>query len=251
MSAFLATWIAVAPFLLVVLIGVTVAIARSRRADRPTESTVISATLVAAALWAGFSVIGAALSVIANLQPQVWITVPVREFWPELPTGTVLEGMSATIAGGGFTSAELSLDGLSAGPRAAWAVSQALGWLIPGTVASLIAVACFQLRRGRPFAPVLARVTFVTALVVLVGGIAAQLLGDLAGSVAAVEALQWQSGRYDQVEGIEDGIEAWWPKPGLDITIPFWPIGAGLGLAALAAVFRYGSRLQRDTEGLV
>jgi len=33
--------------------------------------------------------------------------------------------------------------------------------------------------------------------------------------------------------------------------VPFWPIGAGLGFAAPAAVLKYGAVLQRDTEGLV
>ncbi len=252
MSAFLATWLPVALFVLAALIGVAVAIARShRRPAAATDSSVVAATLTAAAFWAGLSVIGAALSVAANLQPQVKITVPVQEFWPQLPAGTLLEGMPATISAGGFTSATLLLEDLSVWPQVGWTISQALGWLIPGTVAGLIAIACFQLRRGSPFAPVLARVTFVTALVVLIGGTAAQVLGDLAGSAAAVEALQWRSGRYDEIAGIENGIDAWWPKPGLDITIPFWPLGAGLGLAALAAIFRYGSGLQRDTEGLV
>ena len=35
------------------------------------------------------------------------------------------------------------------------------------------------------------------------------------------------------------------------LTVPFWPLGAGLALALLAAAFRAGERLRRDTEGLV
>jgi len=44
---------------------------------------------------------------------------------------------------------------------------------------------------------------------------------------------------------------AWLPQPGFGIEFPLWPIAAGLAFTALAAIFRYGSRLQRDTEGLV
>ena len=41
------------------------------------------------------------------------------------------------------------------------------------------------------------------------------------------------------------------PQPTVAISVDFWPIGAALGFAALAAVFRYGAVLQRDTERLV
>ena len=40
-------------------------------------------------------------------------------------------------------------------------------------------------------------------------------------------------------------------KPGMRIELPFWPIAAGLGFAALAAIFRYGAKLQHDQEGLI
>ena len=39
--------------------------------------------------------------------------------------------------------------------------------------------------------------------------------------------------------------------PQLRLTIAFWPIFSGLALAAVAAAFRYGEELQRDTAGLV
>ncbi|MHA7862078.1 hypothetical protein ACX1DX_11990 [Tessaracoccus sp. Y36] len=41
------------------------------------------------------------------------------------------------------------------------------------------------------------------------------------------------------------------PAPQLRLTIAFWPIFSGLALAAVAAAFRYGEELQRDTAGLV
>jgi hypothetical protein len=43
-----------------------------------------------------------------------------------------------------------------------------------------------------------------------------------------------------------------WPDPAyFALQIPFLPLLLGLGLTAIAAVFRAGERLQRDTEGLV
>lgn len=239
---------------ILVIVGVIVLFARAALRSRVSgdASPVVSITLTLAALWAGFAVIGAVVAALsALLQTQVQITVPVQEFWPQLPAGTVIEGTAATRTGGGFTAADLAVEGLSTAARVCWAIAQALGWLVPGAIAGLIAVACFQLLTGRAFAPVVARMATITAVVVMLGGIVAQVLGDIAGSMAAAEVLQWTGATYEDVPGIENALDAWLPQPGFGITFPFWPIAAGLAFAALAAIFRYGSRLQRDTEGLV
>lgn len=185
------------------------------------------------------------------LAPTIAITVPVQPFWPQLPADTWIEGSSATMVSGGFTSVELDVEGLSPLTRALWTASRVLALLVPGAIAALIAYACWLLLGGRPFAAALAKVTFATALVVLVGGMAMQILGDVAGSAASSEALTWTSARCPDIAGIDSAVQAWRPSPGTDVEIPLWPIGAGFGLAALAALFRYGADLQRDTEGLV
>ncbi|GAA5033758.1 hypothetical protein ACFQRL_15445 [Microbacterium fluvii] len=250
------SWINLLAVLLVValILGVIVVFARAgargRREGEP--SSVVRTTLVVAAVWAGFSVIGATISFfVILLQPQVSITVPVQDYWPALPEGTVVEGMAATLQTGSFTSAQLLVEGLSTGARVGWAISQALWWLLPAAIAGMIAVACFQLLAGRPFAPVVARTAMFTGVVVAVGGVAAEMLGDVAGSIAGEEALRWSSAEYGEVAGIEDVLAAWWPSPAFDVTLPFWPIAAGLAFAALSAIFRYGAVLQRDSEGLV
>jgi type VI protein secretion system component VasF len=48
-----------------------------------------------------------------------------------------------------------------------------------------------------------------------------------------------------------DGSSAAFTDGGFSVTLPWWPVGAALALLALAAVFRYGAKLQRETEGLV
>ncbi|SFI58962.1 MULTISPECIES: hypothetical protein [Microbacterium] len=223
---------------------------RARRADE--VSPVITVTLVVAALWAGFSVVAAIVTLALTLgSPEVAIAFPVREFWPQLPDGTTIDGPTATLVSGGFTSVGGMVADLSLGVRVCWGIGQALSWLVPGAIAGLLAVACFQLLAGRAFAPVVARMAMVTAVVVMVGGVAAQVLGDIAGSMAAAEVLQWSGAGYEEVAGIEDVLDAWWPKPAVGITFPFWPIAAGLGFAALATILRHGARLERDTAGLV
>lgn len=175
----------------------------------------------------------------------------MQPFWPQLPADTWIEGSSATMVSGGFTSVELDVEGLSPLTRALWTAPRVLALRVPGAIAALIAYACWLLLGGRPFAAALAKVTFATALVVLVGGMAMQILGDVAGSAASSEALTWTSARYPDIAGIDSAVQASRPSPRTDVEIPLWPIGAGFGLAALAALFRYGADLQRDTEGLV
>jgi hypothetical protein len=237
--------------LLLLMIGVFAGGATRRRAGAGAGS-VVGVTLAVAVVWAVVSLAGGVIALVATLLlPEVQITVPVRTYWPELPAGTVVEGTTATRVGGGFESADLVVSGLSTGARGAWAISQLLWWLLPASIAAMIAVACSRLRGGRAFAPVVERTAMVTAVVVAAGGVAAQLLGDLAGSMASREVLDWTSGSWEEVAGVEDVLGAWVPHATFTMTLPFWPIAAGLAFAALAAVFRYGSRLQRETDLLV
>lgn len=213
------------------------------------SGAVVTTALVVASAAAVLSAIGAIIALLAVLlQNPVGITVPVQEFWPQLPAGAEVGGTTATRAGGGFTSADLLIADLSLSARLCWAIALALGWLVPGAVAALIAVGCLRLRAGRPFAPLLERVTMLTAVAVLVGGLLAEVLGDIAGSMAAREALAWTSASW--TGDLEDPSLVL-PQPGFRIDLPLWPVGAGLGLAALATVFRHGRQLQHDTEGLV
>lgn len=229
-----------------------IGLSRGRPDTSAAGGRVIGLTMWVAVIWAVVS--GVSALIVAGLavwSPEVAITIPVQPFWPQLPPGTELDGITAMRVSGGFTTADVTLGGLSFGVRLAWAVSQAVALLIPATIAALIAGACMQLRAGRPFAPAVARMASITAVVVALGGIVAQVVGDLAGIGAAEQLLRWTGAQYPDVPGVEDVLQAWLPQPGFEITFPFWPIAAGLGFAALAAIFRYGSRLQRDTEGLV
>ncbi|MET4098410.1 FlaG/FlaF family flagellin (archaellin) [Agrococcus sp. UYP10] len=234
-------------FVMLLTVGLVLAALRARRDGD--AGPVVTAALVVAVVTAVLALIGGTIAVLATLLgPQVSIVVPVREFWPQLPDGAAIDGTSATRVAGGFTAATLLVDGLSTGARVCWAIAQGLAWFVPGLVAVLVAVGCRQLQAGRPFAPVLARLTMITAAVVLVGGLAAQVLGDVAGSMAAAEVLEWTSAT---LPGAVDDPNVLMPAATFAVEVPMWPVGAGLGLAALAAVLRVGGRLQRDTEGLV
>lgn len=227
------------------------AVRKSRRTG--SGAPVVRLAYVVAAIWAIGCAIGAIIAVISALMsPELSITVPVREFWPELPSGITTDGPTATLMSGGFTELNGQVEGLDVPTRILWAISQVLWALVPGSIAALIAIACSHLLKGRAFTEVLARLAMTTAVIVAVGGFAAQILGDIAGSLAATQLLEISSASWTgDFPGVEDPLEAWMPMQGFNLTLAFWPLAAGLGLAALAAMFRFGDRLQRDADGLV
>lgn len=244
--------------LLLLLVGVPVAaliflFARARKSRSPGDPTpIVNLTLVVAAFYSALCLLGVVVGFVSTLMtPAVTMTVPVQQYWPlPMPGVEVTSGPTAQVIGGGFTAAELTLEDLSLTVRMLWASGQALGTLVPAAIAGLIALMCFQLLRGAAFAPVVARAAILTAGVVLVGGLGAQLLCDIAGSMASSEALNVISAEWTGYPDDWDIYTAL-PEPALAVSVDFWPIGAALGFAALAAVFRYGGILQRDTETLV
>jgi hypothetical protein len=239
--------------LALVAVVVLVVVFAVRRWRRTGTDSVIAVTLTLAALYAVLGVLGAVGTFIALVASNpLAMSVPVDPYWPTLPDGVKLTttGPTATVAGGGFTTADVSVKGASTGVHVLWATGQALDVLVPAVIAGLIALACFQLLRGAAFSPVMARAALITAAVVLVGGIGAEVLSELAGSLASAELFQITT---TEATGLPDGfdITALLPQSAVRLTIPLWPIGAALGFAALAAIFRSGSRLQHDTELLV
>lgn len=182
----------------------------------------------------------------------VQVSVPTYPFWPTLPDGVAVdfEG-DASIAGGGFTKAELSLAGLSLGARAMLAA----GGLIQGLVHLAVTVSVYLLARrllqGDPFRPVLSRTVNGAAVALAVGGVLWQVFLGIGESMAAREALEIVGWTYDESLGIDDPASLL-PRPTIfSVFVDFWPILTGIALAAVAAAFRYAERLQRDTVGLV
>jgi hypothetical protein len=120
------------------------------------------------------------------------------------------------------------------------AAAQTLWSLLTVLPAVALGVVCFQLLRGVPFARTVTRTLIVSAGAVFVLGMAAPVLDGISKGAASAAALP-----------PDDGSAAAFSAGGFSVSLPIWPVGAALALIALAAVFRYGARLQRDTEGLV
>jgi len=140
----------------------------------------------------------------------------------------------AGIMSAGFDSATVVAGGLSDGTRALLT-----GGVIADAVATAVsigAVAWFLLLliRNRPFHRSLVAASLAAGSALLIGGILSAGLGGLGRMQAAVELNPLAGGVFK-----------------VGFLVDPWPAVAGLGVLALAFVFRRGERLQRDTEGLV
>jgi hypothetical protein len=236
--------------LLAGLVLLTVWFTRARRGTRDAASTLKVARVVAV-VYGVLVLLGTLITVLQTLlEDAVQLSLPVRTFWPDLrPTVEILDGPTATVAGGGFEQAEVAVAGLDLTARLLLAGGHALQGITMALIAGAIALLCTRLLAGSPFRPVVSRVMMIAASAVAAGGIAWQICFELAGLLASSQVLTvnaWTASEAVTAEGVT-GL----PEPAMGFEIEFWPLFLALALAALAAAFRHGERLQRDVEGLV
>lgn len=229
-------------YLLIVagIVGIVVLIARWRRST----TVVIDSALALSALWVAFAVIAMPFALGQTLtNGAVWVSdLPVSVPWNEgVGCGSMRVSEATTyLECASVGEVNASIVGLPFGTRALLATGQLIGAVLVATPAAAIGVICFQLLRGAAFARVTSRALIVTAGVILVGGIAGDLVTGVGRGLAALEVFP-SSADPDATGAVAT----------YNLTVEMWPFGAALALAALAAVFRYGARLERDTAGLV
>lgn len=238
--------------LLALLVAILVSLVRVVRAEpggfggRWVVDLARRLSLLAAVILGGLGILRAVSSLAGD---SVEITMPVRTpYWPQ-PGVTNLIGPTARVTDGGFDSADVTVAGLSATARALWGAGLALQAVVVVTVCLLISASCQNLLRGNAFVPLIARMAGVAALVVLFGGLAAQVLQGIAGVMASSQVLTVTGWTAPTVDA--SAPETNWPFPAHFPPISWWPMGIAILLGAFAALIRYGERLQRDVEGLV
>lgn len=187
------------------------------------------------------------------LASKLDVTVPIGELPVRTRGGLTFDPPpGARILSGGFDQVSVTAEGVGSTARIAFAAS----FVLAG--ATLIGVAWVVWRLARslgkhdPFVLGSRSLTAV-AVMVMTGGILSSVAGDL-GGWAASHDLFAVSGWGAATTGPPPASAAdlGWPEPaGFSLTIPFWPLAAGLVLELLASVFRYGAQLRRDAEGLV
>lgn len=217
--------------------------------------------VVLCAIWIAVTAVAALFAIGTTLfGEQVRVSVPIEPFTPVVDPRITPEPAAASILEGGLDRATVLASGLSPAAR---------GLLAGGTTinaAMSIAVAAIALRLARslrdhdPFR--LASQALLNAgAFLVVGGLLAALLTGLGEWLASQELFAvYGFGVNAMPEAdLPSGVlpQTWltqhgWPAPAMmNVTLPFWPLAAGLGLALVAAMMRAGEQLRRDTEGLV
>ena len=182
------------------------------------------------------------------LAEQVLVSLPVAPFFPKTNPTLKTFGPTATVTGGGYDHASLTLSGLHPDARL-WLAG---GTLLQGATAVLIAytlaVLCVRVAQGEPFAKGLVRGINQSAIAILVGGLLWQVAFQVGQALAFNQAFYVAGASWSEhAKGITP-YSAYWPQGNTSFSIDFWPIGIGLAFFAIAAVFRYGQRLERDRE---
>ena len=135
---------------------------------------------------------------------------------------------------GVFPTADLLVTGLSDGTRALLAVGEGIGVLVAVVVSATIFWLFLSLARAQPFAPSLHRLTLAAGATLALGSLLGQGIAGLGRMNAAAE-----------VNPVADDLFS------VGFTFDPAPIVIGFAIMALAFVFRAGTRLQRETDGLI
>lgn len=131
-------------------------------ASAPPRPLRLRVTYWGAVLYALATAVGTLVIVAQAIWAQtVAVALPVSTFWPTAGSSVTINGPTASVVGGGFSSADLFLSGLHLDARL-WL---AAGHLVQGAVfvalGAAVAVLCSRLLRGDPFGPVLVALALV------------------------------------------------------------------------------------------
>ncbi|MEO8528987.1 MAG: hypothetical protein ABI435_07905 [Pseudolysinimonas sp.] len=198
-----------------------------------------SERVVLAVLSIGAAVLGLVSLIAGILRLRLYLVNATDGATPlELLTDAPLDGIPSagepSIVVGGYSSAHLLVRGLTTGTRALLASGELISIVVAVVVSAAIAVLLLFLARGRAFARPLVAVAQISGATLAVGSLLGQGLTGL-GMMSAADELNPLHHDLFTVGFVFDPA----------------PIFIGLVIMGLAFVFRSGSRLQRETEGLV
>jgi hypothetical protein len=228
---------------------ILVAIIRAQRG--PATTAVRWGVRVGWAYTIVYALAGAWALLRALTWPDVRVAVTIQPMWPGLsPAVFEMGGPTASVVSGGFTTAELTVSGLSLSTRWLIGGSNCLSMLTLAGVGLVMTLACRGLLRHQAFLVNVAKVAAMTAGAIIPAYLATRLLASLGAWRAGQEIFVWTSAAYTSTDPNFNPL-AWWPKPTWQLHLDFWPFLVALGLVAFARLVWSGVRLQRDTAGLV
>lgn len=210
---------------------------------RKSPSVVVEVAGSLARVWVAFTALGLVITAMRWLGGgETWVAnVPVvADLVATQTCGDVsaVEATSTTLVCGYFHSADVTVAALDLGTRALLAAGDLLALIAIAVPGAVLAIACGRALKGVFFSRAVSRALLVGAVVVLVAGLGAEISGSLGRSILANELFPAHTG-----DVVSTGVYR--------VSASFLPICAAFALAALGAIFSYGTRLQRDTEGLV
>lgn len=205
--------------------------ARDARLERRLGRGLTWLVLVGSVVFGALSVVIGAVTLIGQLiSDQFAVTLLVdADLPPEASAGT------AELVDGAFSTAHVTVSGLSALPRFLLTLEGATAVATGLLVSVTIGYFCWSLLRRRPFSRPVFWLVALVGYALLLGTVLGQGFGGLGRMMAA--------GELSSAPG--DGF---WPLAAL---IDPAPAVAGLVLLVAAGAIRLGQRLQQDTAGLV
>ena len=208
-------------------------ISRIKRLDAALERPITWLFLIGAVAWGLGSTVTRLIQLISNLISD---RIPLSLFAEApLPVPSDASGGTAQLVHGSFESAFVTVSDLS--PMAVFliALGSATGILTNLIVSMAVAHLCWKLLRRRPFDRSVSWMVMAVGTILMLGTVIGGGLGGLGHMMAAVELNS----------DIQSGF--WALGFSLDIT----PLVVGLVLFLVTMAFEAGTRMQRDTEGLV
>ncbi|WP_307483122.1 hypothetical protein [Microbacterium trichothecenolyticum] len=192
-------------------------------ADRVALRVILAVGLVAGL---GLTAMGVFTAITRVLDPARYPVSVLADVPVPLSGGDVIDAQADSVL--------VHTSGLS--PEAVWLLASGdlVGALTLGAVTMSFCVVLWRVVQHQPFHRHMYTAALVAGCSIALGSLLSQGLGGLGQLMAAAEL-------SDALGGVA--------RPGFLFT-PL-PVVAGLGVLALAYVFRAGNRLQRDTEGLV
>ena len=197
-----------------------------------------------------YAVVVGAVTLFTAINDLLGASIPVdlkvAPFWLKVNPTMKLDGITGHVVSGGYDHASLMISGLGLDARLWFAGANLVAGAASVIVAITVALLCTRIGNGDPFDRVMPRAIDVSAFAVLAGGILWQAFNQIAGWRVIDETFHAYSASWKiKVPGITE-FSRGWPSGSTSFTIDFWPIGIALGLFAISAVFRYGSRLSQE-----
>lgn len=225
--------------IMLVVLGAIISIVVWRRRRNGSRTITLDLALTISGWWVTLSAIGVVMIVIKVLTSD-WTEIggsALQLPWPDqVPCDDSGSGNSEPMLTCGVLSAKYAtVSPASLELRLLSGAAQVVNLALSTVPAAMVAVICFQTLRGRPFSRTATRNLAAGSVAVLVLGVANDVLPGITTTVGLREVFPVGS--------------EWYPLDYYIFVTPL-PFAGALALAALAAVFHQGMRLQREKEQL-